>query len=81
METSIELIGFVASSISTKSSLSAISPLPGGGVRGGAKTGATHTDPTYIPIRPITPATNSGMVTMTMVMGRPAMIMDMCTRL
>jgi hypothetical protein len=75
METLIEMIGFVASSISTKSSLSAISPLHGGGVLGGARTGATHTNPTYIPIHPITPATD--MVTMALVMGRLAMITDM----
>src|SRR2546429_2598933 len=77
METLIEMIGFVASSISTKSSLSATSPLHGGGVLGGAGTGATHTDPTDIPIRPTTPATDTGMITMAMVMGRPAMITDM----
>ena len=48
METLIEMIGFVASSISTKSSLSATSPLHGGGVLGGVGTGATHTAPTDI---------------------------------
>ena len=80
-KTLIELIGFVASSISTKSSLSATSPLHGGGVLGGPGTGPTHTDPMIIPIRPITPATNPGMVTMAMVMGRQAMITDMSTRL
>src|SRR5438132_1089872 len=58
METLIEMIGFAASSISTKSSLSATSPLHGGGVLGGAGTGATHTVPTDIPIRPTTPATD-----------------------
>src|SRR5260370_17658062 len=81
METLIEIIGFVSSSISTKSSLSATSPLHGGGVLGGARTGATHTDPTDIPIRPTTPATDTGMVTMAMVMGLLAMITDMATRL
>jgi uncharacterized protein (TIGR02246 family) len=59
METLIETIGFVASSISTKSSLSATSPLHGGGIFGGAGTGVTtHTDPTdilSIRIRPSTP--------------------------
>ena len=75
------MIGFAASSISTKSSLSATSPLHGGGVLGGAGTGATHTVPTDIPIRPTTPATDTGMITMAMVMGRPAMITDMATRL
>src|SRR5580704_12150181 len=83
METFIEMIGFVASSISTKSSLSATSPLHGGGLLGGAGTGATHTDPTDIPNRRTTPATDTGMVTMAMamVMGRLAMITDMATRL
>ncbi len=86
METLIEIIGFVASSISTRSSLSATSPLHGGGVLGGHGTGPTHTDPTHIPIRPTTPttpATETGMVTMVMimVMDRPAMITDMSTRL
>src|SRR5438876_10256457 len=37
-------------------------------------TGATHTDPT-------TPATDTGMVTLAMVMGRPAMVTNMATRL
>jgi hypothetical protein len=55
--------------------------LHGGGVLGGAGTGATHTDPTDIPIRPTTPATDMGMVTMAMVIRRPAMITDMSTRL
>ena len=87
METLIEIIGFVASSISTKSSLSATSPLHGGGVLGGPGTGPTHTDPTHIPIRPTTPATpatpatETGMVTKAMVMVRPAMITDMSPRL
>ena len=53
METLIEIIGFVASSISTRSSLSATSLLHGGGVLGGHGTGPTHTDPTHIPIHPI----------------------------
>ena len=74
----IEMIGFVASTISTKSSLSAPSAYHRGGigfgVLGGAGTGATHTDPT-------TPATDTGMVTMAMVTGRPAMITDMAIRL
>jgi uncharacterized protein (TIGR02246 family) len=78
MEILIETIDFVVSSISTKSSLSATSPLHGGGVLGGAGTGATHTDPTDTPIRPTTPATDTGMVTM--AMGRPAMVTDMSTR-
>src|ERR1700745_4109489 len=85
METSIETIGFVASSISTKSSLSATSPLHGGGVLGGAGTGATtHTDPTdilIIPIHPSIPATDTGMVTIAMVMSRPAMVTDIATRM
>jgi hypothetical protein len=80
--TSIEMINFIASTISTKSSLSATSAFHGGGagVLGGA--GVTHTDPMdilIIPIHPTTPATDTGMVTM--VMGRPAMIPDMTTRL
>src|SRR5260370_22361507 len=74
--TSIEMIDFIASTISRKSSLSATSTYRGGrvgvGVLGGTGTGATHTDPT-------TPATDTGMVTM--AMGRPAMITDMATRL
>src|SRR3989440_4483805 len=78
METLIEIIGFVASSISTKSFLSATSAFHGGGVLGGVGTGATtHTDPTdilIILIRPTTPATDTGMVTM-------AMVTDMATRL
>ena len=79
METLIEMIGLVASSISTKSSLSAAaSAVHGGGVLGGAGTGATtHTEPMDILIirtRPTTPATD-------MVMGRPAIITDMSTRL
>src|SRR5207244_2906108 len=49
METLIEIISFVASSISTKSFLSATSLLHGGGVLGGAGTGTTtHTNPTDI---------------------------------
>src|SRR5260370_24232604 len=76
--TSIEMIDFIASTISRKSSLSATSTYCGGrvgvGVLGGTGTGATDTDPT-------TPATDTGMVTMAMVMGRPTMITDMATRL
>ena len=75
------MIGFVASSISTKSSLSATSPLHGGGVLGGVGTGATHTAPTDIPIRQTTPPTDPGTITMAMVMARPAMVTDMSTRL
>ena len=66
------MIGFVASTISIKSSLSAISAFHGGGGLRGAGTGATtHTDPTNILsilIRPTTPATDTGMVTMAMAM-------------
>src|SRR5437667_487840 len=76
--TLIEMIDFIASTISTKSSLSATSAYHGGGigvgVLGGAGTAATHMDPTT------TPATDTGMVTMAMVMGRPAMITGMATR-
>jgi len=84
--TSIGMMDFSASTISTKSSLSATSAFHGGGagVLGGAGTGATHTDLTdilIIPIRPTTPATDTGMVTMAMMMGRPAMITDLATRL
>src|SRR5205823_10070057 len=72
------MIGFVASTVSIKSSLSATSAFHGGGVLGGAGTGATsHTDPTdilIILIRPTTPATDMGMVTM-------AMVTHMATRL
>src|SRR5437867_8324578 len=79
------MIGFVASTVSRKSSLSATSAFHGGGVPGGAGTGATtHTDPTdilIIPIRPSTPATDMSMVTMAMVMSRPAMVTDMTTRM
>src|SRR5262249_42739456 len=39
------------------------------------------TDILIIPIRPTTPATDTGMVTMALMMGRPAMITDMATRL
>src|SRR4029450_11471781 len=85
METLIETIDFVALSISTKSSLSATSPLHGGGVPGGVGTGATtHTDPPdFLSIRipPSTPATDMSMLTMAMVMGRPAMVTDMTTRM
>ena len=38
-------------------------------------------DPPDSPIRRTTPATDTGMVTMAMVMGRLAMITDMATRL
>ena len=62
------MIGFVASTVSIKSSLSATSAFHGGGVLGGAGTRTTtHTDPTNILsilIRPTTPATDTGMVTM-----------------
>src|SRR5258705_10822074 len=65
------MIGFVASGISTKSSLSATSAFHGGGVLGRAGTGVTiHTDPTdilIILIRPSTPATDTSMVTKAMV--------------
>src|ERR1700745_1498195 len=85
MELLIEMIGFVASGISTKSSLSATSAFHGGGVLGGAGTGAiTHTDPTdilIIPIRPSTPATDTNMVTKAMVMGRQAMVTYIATRM
>ena len=84
----MKLIGFVASSISTKSSLSATSPRHGGGVLGGPGTGPTRTDLMHIPIHPTTPATQAieaSMVTvvivMAMVMDRPAMITDMFPRL
>src|SRR5947208_6264040 len=57
----------------------------GGGVPGGTGTGGTtHTDPTDIlisPIRPSTPATDTSMVTMAMVMGRPAMVINIATRM
>src|SRR5262249_17889115 len=77
------MIGFVASSISTKSSLSAASPLHGGGVLCGAGTGATtHTDPTgilIIPIHPSTPATDTGIVNI--AMGPTAMVTYIATRM
>ena len=100
--TSIGMMDFSASTISTKSSLSATSAFHGGGagvlggvgagilggvgagILGGAWAGATHTDPMdilIILIRPTTPATDTGMVTLAMVMVRPAMITDMATRL
>src|SRR5881396_691216 len=83
--TLIEMIGFVASSISTKSFLSATSAFHGGGVLGGTGTGATtHTNPTdilSIPIRPSIPATDMTMVTMAIVTGHPAMVTDMTTHL
>src|SRR2546428_11799668 len=79
------MIGFVASTVSRKSSLSATSAFHGGGVHGGTGTGATtHTDPTdilSIRIPPSTPATDMSMVTMAMVMGHPAMVTDMTTLL
>ena len=59
------MIGFVTSSISTKSCLSATSPLHGGGVLDAAGPGPTHTDPT-----------DMTMVTMGMVTGHPAMVTD-----
>src|SRR5260370_26096945 len=65
------MIECIASTISTKSSLSATSTYRGGrvgvGVLGGTGTGATHTDPTDILSIPIRP--------------RPATITDMATRL
>src|SRR5437879_12996468 len=77
------MIGFVASGISTKSSLSATSAFHGGGVLGRAGTGATtHTDPTdilIILIRPSTPATDTSMVTKAMVMGRATMVKYIAT--
>src|SRR5437867_7386709 len=77
------MIGFVASTVSRKSSLSATSAFHGGGVPGGAGTGATtHTDPTdilIIPIRPSTPATDMSMVAMAMV--RPAMVTNITIHL
>src|SRR5215467_14246948 len=92
--TLIEMINFSASTISTKPSLSGTLAFHGGGagvlggdgagVLGEDGTGVTHTDPTdilIIPIRPTTPAPDTGMVTMAMMMGRPAMITDMATRL
>src|SRR5436190_15138232 len=79
------MIGFVASTVSRKSSLSATSAFHGGGVPGGTGTGATiHTDPTdilIILIRPSTPATDSGMVAMAMVMSHPAMVTNIATHL
>src|SRR5262245_52838116 len=79
MATLLGMIGFVASTVSIKSSLSATSDFHGGGVPGGVGTGATtHTDPTSILnilIRPTpAPATDTGMVTM-------AMVTDIATRL
>src|SRR5215831_6468229 len=69
------MIGFVASTVSMKSSSSATSAFDGGGVLGGAGTGATtHTDPTNILsilIRPTTPGTDTGMVTMAMATDIP----------
>ena len=75
MATLIEMIGFVASTVLIKSSLSATSALDGGGVLGGVGTGATtHTNRTNILnilIRPTIPATDTGMVTMAMVTAMP----------
>src|SRR5260370_8976217 len=69
--TLIEMVDFIASTISTKLSLSATSTYRGGrvgvGVLGGTGTGATHTDPTDILSIPIRP--------------RPATITDMTHRL
>src|SRR5438132_8655634 len=83
--TLIEIIGFVASTVSRKSSLSATSAFHGGGVHGGTGTGATtHTDPTdilSIRIPHSTPATDMTMVTMATVTGHPAMVTDMTTHL
>jgi hypothetical protein len=67
-----------------ESSLSASSAFHGGGVLGGAGTGATtHMDPTGIlSIRtPSTPATDIRTVTMAMVMSRPAMVTYIATRM
>src|SRR5947208_14323264 len=83
--TFIEIIGFVASTVSRKSSLSATSAFHGGGVHGGTGTGATtHTDPTdilSIRIPHSTPATDMTMVTMATVTGHPAMVTDMTTHM
>src|SRR5215208_7575397 len=76
--TLIEVIGFVASTVSIKSSLSATSAFHGGGVPRGTGTGATiHTEPepTNTLIRPSTLATDLSIVIMAMVMDRPALIM------
>src|SRR5206468_7089303 len=81
--TLVEMIGFVASTVSRKSSLSATSAFQGGGVPGGTGTGATtHTDPTdilIIPIRPSAPATDMSMVAMAMV--PPGMVTNIATHL
>src|SRR5207237_7048596 len=83
--TLIEIIGFVASTVSRKSSLSATSAFHGGGVHGGTGTGATtHTDPTdilSIRIPHSTPATDMTMVTMATVTGHPAMVTDIATHM
>src|SRR5215471_16729887 len=72
------MIGFIASAVSIKSSLSATSDFHGGGVPGGVGMGATtHTDPTNILnilIRPTTPATDTGMLII-------ATVTDTATRL
>ena len=80
MEILIEMIGFIASSISTKSSSSETSPLHGGGVRGGTGTRCIHMDPMDLLIQPITQATEPGMPTMAITMRRPSIISDMSPR-
>src|SRR5437773_3318271 len=78
------MVGFVASTVSRKSSLSATSAFHGGGVPGGTGTGATtHTDPDIliIPIRPSIPATDMSTVAMATAMVRPAMVTNIATHL
>src|SRR4029453_4644402 len=79
------MIGFVASTVSIRSSLSATSAFDGGGVLGGVGTGATaHTDPTSILnilIGPTTPATDTDMVIMAKIMSRPDMVTYIATRM
>src|SRR5215467_1289510 len=48
---------------------------------GGVGVGATPTDILIIPIRTTTTGPDTGMVTMAMILGRPATITDMATRL
>jgi len=48
---------------------------------GGVGAGATPTDIMIIPIRTTTTGPDTGMVTMAMILGRPATITDMATRL
>jgi len=71
---SIEMIDFITSTTSTTSSLSATSAFRGGGVGAGIPggAGAIPTDTT---------APGTGMVTIALVMGRPATITDMATPL